>query len=253
MYDYEQRLKAAKEVILDADYILIGGGSGLSAAAGLTYSGKRFTDNFADFIEKYGLEDMYTASFYPFKTDEELWAHWARHIDVNRFSQPETQLYRDLLVLMQDKPYFVLTTNVESQFAKAGFPQEKIFATQGDYAYLQCAKGCHDRLSKITKAYNLPSRYVLHTVGPIVHGALTGADREALANCYRSCLALAASEGLKSVAFCCISTGEFHFPKEKAAEIAVETVCGFLANGVDMKVIFNVFKDEDMTIYQSLL
>ncbi|MHB8072490.1 Sir2 silent information regulator family NAD-dependent deacetylase [Desulfosporosinus fructosivorans] len=146
MYDYEQRLNAAKEVILDADYILIGGGSGLSAAAGLTYSGKRFTDNFADFIEKYGLEDMYAASFYPFKTDEELWAHWARHIDVNRFSQPATQLYRDLLVLVQDKQYFVLTTNVESQFAKAGFPQEKIFATQGDYAYLQCAKGCHDKL-----------------------------------------------------------------------------------------------------------
>ncbi len=107
--------------------------------------------------------------------------------------------------------------------------------------------------AKITKAYNLPSRYVLHTVGPIVHGALTGADREDLANCYRSCLALAASEGLKSVAFCCISTGEFHFPNEKAAEIAVETVCDFLANGVDMKVIFNVFKDEDLMIYRSLL
>ena len=107
--------------------------------------------------------------------------------------------------------------------------------------------------AKITKAYNLPSRYVLHTVGPIVHGALTGADREDLANCYRSCLALAASEGLKSVAFCCISTGEFHFPNEKAAEIAVETVCDFLANGVDMKVIFNVFKDEDLRIYRSLL
>ncbi|MHB8072489.1 protein-ADP-ribose hydrolase [Desulfosporosinus fructosivorans] len=107
--------------------------------------------------------------------------------------------------------------------------------------------------AKITKAYNLPSRYVLHTVGPIIHGALTGADREALASCYRSCLALAASEGLKSVAFCCISTGEFHFPNEKAAEIAVETVCDFLANGVDMKVIFNVFKDEDLMIYRSLL
>lgn len=146
MRDYERRLAAAKESIENAAFILIGGGSGLSAAAGLTYSGKRFTDNFADFIEKYGLEDMYSASFYPFETPEEQWAHWARHIVLNRFAQGATKLYKDLRRLVQNRDYFVLTTNVESQFAKAGFPPDKIFATQGDYAYLQCAVACHNTL-----------------------------------------------------------------------------------------------------------
>jgi len=146
MESYEARINNAKYALEKADYILLGAGAGLSAAAGLDYSGKRFTDNFSDYIEKYGLTDMYTATFYPFSTPEERWAHWARHIDVNRFSQSATPLYMDLLKLAQCKEYFVITTNVEAQFAKAGFPTEKIFATQGDYAYLQCAKGCHDKL-----------------------------------------------------------------------------------------------------------
>ncbi|TZE81886.1 Sir2 family NAD-dependent protein deacetylase [Calorimonas adulescens] len=146
MENYEERLIAAKKAIENADSVLIGAGAGLSAAAGLTYSGKRFTDNFSDFIEKYGIEDMYSATFYPFKTQEELWAHWARHIDVNRYSQAATKLYMDLFRLVQEKEYFVITTNVESQFEKAGFPKDKIFEVQGNYAYLQCAKGCHDKL-----------------------------------------------------------------------------------------------------------
>ena len=146
MDPYSQRVEKAKQAICDADYILIGGGSGLSAAAGLAYAGKRFTDNFADFIEKYGLQDMYSASFYPFKTQEELWAHWVRHIDVNRFSQGPTPLYQRLLQLVRNREYFVITTNVESQFEKAGFPGEKIFEVQGNYAYLQCAKACHGQL-----------------------------------------------------------------------------------------------------------
>ncbi|MEY8356008.1 Sir2 silent information regulator family NAD-dependent deacetylase [Lachnospiraceae bacterium 54-53] len=145
MYDYEQRLKAAQNAIKNADHVLIGAGAGLSAAAGLTYSGKRFTGNFADFIKKYGVEDMYSASFYPFPTQEELWAHWARHIDVNRYLEGPTPLYRDLLCLVRVKDFFVITTNVESQFEKADFPMDKIFEVQGNYGYLQCAKGCHSK------------------------------------------------------------------------------------------------------------
>ena len=108
--------------------------------------------------------------------------------------------------------------------------------------------------AKITPAYNLPCKYILHTVGPIVSGTVTQRDCELLASCYRSCLQLAAENGCKSIAFCCISTGEFHFPNERAAEIAVETVNSFLntdASGIC--VIFNVYKQIDMEIYQKIL
>lgn len=108
--------------------------------------------------------------------------------------------------------------------------------------------------AKITPAFNLPCRYVLHTVGPIIDGRVTKADKELLASCYRSCLALAAENNLESVAFCCISTGEFHFPNELAAQIAVETVKDFLKKQTSVKkVIFNVFKDLDKAIYEKLL
>ena len=108
--------------------------------------------------------------------------------------------------------------------------------------------------AKITPAFNLPSKYILHTVGPIIYGPLRKQDCEALASCYRSCMKLAVENGCRSVAFCCISTGEFHFPQEKAAEIAVQTVTSFLnAQKSDIRVIFNVFKDEDLHIYQKLL
>lgn len=108
--------------------------------------------------------------------------------------------------------------------------------------------------AKLTKGYNLPARYVLHTVGPIVYGRVTNRDREALASCYRSCLELAAEHGLESVAFCCISTGEFHFPNQEAAEIAVSTVKQLLQTPTSIrKVIFNVFKDIDAQIYRELL
>ena len=108
--------------------------------------------------------------------------------------------------------------------------------------------------AKLTKGYNLPARYVLHTVGPIVQGRVTARDREELASCYRSCLELAAEHGLESIAFCCISTGEFHFPNQQAAEIAVKTVTDFLRRDMSIKkVIFNVFKDIDETIYRRIL
>ena len=108
--------------------------------------------------------------------------------------------------------------------------------------------------AKITPAFNLPCRYVLHTVGPIISSRVTKEDKELLASCYRSCLELAAENGLESVAFCCISTGEFHFPNEQAAQIAVETVKQFMNRKISVKkVIFNVFKDLDKAIYEKLL
>lgn len=144
--EYQARLTKAKEAIRNAEYILIGGGAGLSDAAGLKYTGERFTDNFAPFIDKYGFEDLYTSSFYTFDTQEERWAYWARHISVNRFAPSATALYKELFRLIQDKDHFVLTTNVEYQFHKAGFCDENVFMVQGDYGYFQCEKGCHEKL-----------------------------------------------------------------------------------------------------------
>ena len=123
-------------------------------------------------------------------------------------------------------------------------------------AELMEQQGCPEPTgrAKITPAFNLPCRYVLHTVGPIIDGRVTKADKELLASCYRSCLALAAENNLESVAFCCISTGEFHFPNEQAAQIAVETVKQFMNRKTSVKkVIFNVFKDLDKAIYEKLL
>jgi len=146
IFDYRNRCEKAKNVLEAAGVILIGGGAGLSDAAGLKFSGKRFTDNFASFIEKYGFKDLYTSSFYPFKTQEERWAYWAKHIAVNRYDEPPMELYQNLFTLVQDKEYFALTTNVDHQFVKSGFPEEKVFAVQGNYGFLQCEYGCHNTL-----------------------------------------------------------------------------------------------------------
>jgi len=146
MLSYGARIERAREAIRSADFILIGGGAGLSDAAGLKYTGKRFTDNFAPFIEKYGFEDLYLSSFYPFETPEERWAYWAKHISVNRYDPQATNLYKELFQLTRDKDHFVLTTNVEYQFHKAGFADENVFMVQGDYGFFQCEKGCHQKL-----------------------------------------------------------------------------------------------------------
>lgn len=143
---YKIRIEKAKKEITKAEFIMIGGGAGLSIAAGIDYGGKRFTDNFAPFIEKYGLTDMYSSGFYPFLTQEERWAYWAKHILVNRFEPGATKLYEDIFKLVKDKYYFVITTNVDSQFEKSGFPTDKVFEVQGNYGYLQCSKGCHDKV-----------------------------------------------------------------------------------------------------------
>lgn len=136
-------LQQAKQRIEQADFMVIGASAGFFAAAGLTYSGERFTQRFHPFIQRYGMRDMYSAAFYPLETEEEKWAYWAEHIWANRFEPSALPLYQQLFALMKDKNYFVITTNVDSQFAKAGFDPNKLFEVQGNYGELQCVKPCH--------------------------------------------------------------------------------------------------------------
>jgi NAD-dependent SIR2 family protein deacetylase len=143
---YLDRIERAAKAIQNSEKIVIGAGAGLSAAAGIEYDGKRFTDSFKPFIEKYGMKDLYTSSFYPFRTQEEKWAYWARHISLNLFETLVKELYIRLMELILLKDYFVITTNVEGQFKKAGVEKSRFFEVQGNYGYFQCAKGCHDKL-----------------------------------------------------------------------------------------------------------
>ena len=154
MKDILNQIEQIQELITNSDYILIGAGAGLSTSAGIEYSGKRFEENFADFIKKYHFTDMYTSSFYDFETEEEKWAYWARHIYTNNTGMGPTKLYQDILKLVKDKKYFVITTNVDDQFYKAGFDKEKIFATQGSYRYIQCSVACHNKLYDDTEMVN---------------------------------------------------------------------------------------------------
>ena len=146
MEEYNKRISEVKKLINEADYILIGAGSGLSTAAGLEYSGESFEKNFKEFIEKYNFPDLYSASFYDFNTQEEKWAFFAKMISLNRFNKEPLKLYQELCSLVKEKDYFIITTNVDGQFEKAGFEKEKVFETQGDYAYLQCEIACHNKL-----------------------------------------------------------------------------------------------------------
>lgn len=122
---------------------MIGAGAGLSTSAGLTYDGERFEQNFGDFAKKYGIRDIYSGGFYPFPTLEEYWAWWSRHIMVNRYEDAPKPVYQDLLALVESKDYFVLTTNVDHCFQKAGFDKKRLFYTQGDYGLFQCSQPCH--------------------------------------------------------------------------------------------------------------
>ncbi len=128
-----------------ADAVVVGAGAGLSTSAGFTYSGERFQKHFSDFIEKYGFTDMYSAGFYPFPTEEKKWAYWSRHIYYNRYVPATKPVYDNLLKLLKDKDYFVITTNVDHQFQKAGFNKQRLFYTQGDYGLFQCATPCHQK------------------------------------------------------------------------------------------------------------
>ena len=134
-----ERLKAALQ---DCDAVVIGAGSGLSTAAGFTYTGERFEQHFSDFAQKYGIQDMYSGGFYPFPTQEAFWAYWSRYIYINRYQDAPKPVYDDLLKLVQDKDYFVITTNVDHCFQKAGFDKKRMFYTQGDYGLFQCSEPC---------------------------------------------------------------------------------------------------------------
>lgn len=541
---YEDQIDRAAKNIRNTDCVIIGAGAGASTAAGIQYGGKRFTDNFAEFIKKYGeyyMTDMYAAGFYPYPSEEAKWGYWSKHALMNRFDPPALPLYTELYDIVKNKEYFVLTTNVDHQFYKAGFDEKRIFATQGDYGKIQCQKACHSKTydakdlfrkmdkarrdclipselvpkcpvcggnmamnlrcdnyfvedeawheaadryagfleqhkdkkvvllefgvgfntpiiirfpfekmvrenssyslirmnmdeavvpesfgkraigiggdmakaitdirgagimtqderreyliqyllkekipfgrqniptdkqgqenllrslmnvrpprpisndflkiqdeylterniergitdidtlapvksdsrlyiwqgdittlkcdaivnacnsqmlgcfspmhacidnfihtyagmelrlkmheimakqgheeetgkAKITSGYNLPTKYILHTVGPIIQWKVTKEDEDLLANCYTECLKLAADTGVESIAFCCLSTGVFCFPQQRAAEIATNTVKQYLNKDSRIKkVIFNVFKDEDLKIYSGLL
>jgi len=144
--NYQNKIDTVISKIKNANKILIGAGSGLSTAAGITYSGNRFRENFENFIQKYSLIDMYSAGFYPFKTSEEKWAYWSRHIKLNRYDDYGTALYKELYDIVKEKEYFVITTNVDYLFYKTGFDENKIFAVQGDYGKFQCSIPCHNKL-----------------------------------------------------------------------------------------------------------
>ena len=135
-------IERLSEALANADAVVIGAGAGLSASAGLTYSGERFERYFGDFRAKYGIRDMYSGGFYPFDSLEEHWAWWSRQILVNRYEKAPKPVYEDLLRLVQDKDSFVLTTNVDHQFQLAGFDKKRLFYTQGDYGLWQCSKPC---------------------------------------------------------------------------------------------------------------
>lgn len=128
-----------------ADTVIIGVGSGLSTSAGLTYSGARFERYFGDFQRRYGFRDMYTGGFYSYDSPEEHWAYWSRYVHINRYVDAPKPIYRQLLSLVQGRDYFVLTTNVDHQFQRAGFDKARLFYTQGDYGLFQCAAPCHAR------------------------------------------------------------------------------------------------------------
>lgn len=142
---FSDNIKRLVGEIDSADAVVIGAGAGLSASAGFDYGGERFEKYFSDFRRKYGIKDMYSGGFYPYKTPEEYWAWWSRHILINRYDCPVGKPYTDLLVLVKDKDYFVLTTNVDHQFQRAGFDKHRLFYTQGDYGLWQCSKPCHDK------------------------------------------------------------------------------------------------------------
>lgn len=141
--DYSVLIERLKKALESVDAVVIGAGAGLSTSAGYTYSGERFKKYFSDFEEKYGFHDMYAGAFCRYDTSEEHWAYWSRFITINRYMDAPKPVYDRLLELVKDKDYFVITTNVDHQFQRAGFGKERLFYTQGDYGLFQCSEPCH--------------------------------------------------------------------------------------------------------------
>ena len=146
---YEEQIRQAAMMIQDADYVLIGVGAGMSAAAGAVYGGEWFKENFSDFREKYGdgpyMQDMYSAGFFPYPSEEAYWGYWSKQAMLAGIKADHTPLHKTLLQMLDGKEIFCLSTNADGQFEKAGLPAEKIFCTQGDYFHIQCARGCHQK------------------------------------------------------------------------------------------------------------
>ncbi len=138
-------IEKIKSVLENAEALVVGAGAGLSTSAGFTYSGERFEQYFSDFQARYGFSDMYTGGFYPYKTLEEQWAYWSRYIMINRYMDAPIPVYEELFELVKDKNYFVITTNVDHCFQKAGFDMSRLFYTQGDYGLFQCSEPCHQK------------------------------------------------------------------------------------------------------------
>lgn len=143
IHSLSHNLQKLKQALTQADAIVIGGGAGLSSSAGMEYSGERFLRYFFDFSDHFGIQDIYSGGFYPFPDEETRWAWWARHIYYNRYNGPPTPLYPKLLELVMEKNFFVITTNVDHQFERAGFPKERLFCTQGDYGSFQSVNPVH--------------------------------------------------------------------------------------------------------------
>lgn len=139
---FSEQIERLKYTLDESDSVVIGAGAGVSTAAGFTYSGERFREYFSDFEKKYGFHDMYSGGFFPFPTEEELWAYWSRYIMINRYSEPPKPVYKELLKLVENKDYFVITTNVDHCFQRAGFDKDRLFYTQGDYGLFQCSEPC---------------------------------------------------------------------------------------------------------------
>jgi NAD-dependent SIR2 family protein deacetylase len=142
---YSDYMKKLKEALANADAVVIGAGAGLSTSAGFVYDGERFEKYFSDFAGKYRFADMYSGGFYPYSTQEEFWAYWSRYIWVNRYMNAPKPVYNALFQLVKGKDYFVITTNVDHCFQKAGFDKKRLFYTQGDYGLFQCSEPCHNK------------------------------------------------------------------------------------------------------------
>ena len=138
----DEKVLRLKDAIETADAVIIGAGAGLSTAAGFVYTGERFDRYFSDFSRKYGFRDMYSGGFFPYPSPAEFWAYWSRYIWINRYMDAPKSTYSDLYRLVKDKDYFVLTTNVDHCFQKAGFEKKRLFYTQGDYGLFQCTEPC---------------------------------------------------------------------------------------------------------------
>lgn len=154
---YEEQIMQAAEMIKEADYVLIGAGAGLSTAAGAVYGGAWFEENFKEFKERYGngpyMQDMYSAGFYPYPDEESFWAYWSKQAILGGIDLDVTPLYKDILKLLKDKKTLCLSTNADGQFQKAGYKEDQIFCTQGDYFHIQCEKACHQRTYNAVKLF----------------------------------------------------------------------------------------------------